>query len=157
MNSSEVKSPPLTAIPNGRDVFYISSLVRITLLTFYLALMTPLPFLAQVTAAAVPASTLAIGIAIGGCVLYGVLSEQVITTETGIQVTYPAWVKLFLRRGWRLDWNQIKALKPRSTGQGGLVYYFVSQAEEAYLLPMRIAGFARLVRQVEAKTAIDTR
>ena len=41
-------------------------------------------------------------------------------------------------------------------GQGGLVYYFLSTSGQAYLLPMRVAGFARLVRQVEAKTGIDT-
>ncbi|NES68581.1 MAG: hypothetical protein F6K24_26810, partial [Okeania sp. SIO2D1] len=53
-------------------------------------------------------------------------------------------------------WAEIKALKPRTTGQGGLVYYFVSNSEKGYLLPMRIVGFAKLVRIVEAKTGIDT-
>ena len=48
-------------------------------------------------------------------------------------------------------------LKARSTGQGGLVYYFVSDDEKGYLLPMRIAGFARLVKVVQERTQIDTR
>jgi len=48
------------------------------------------------------------------------------------------------------------ALKPRSTGQGGIVYYFLNQAGQGFLLPMRVAGFARLVRHVQAKTGIDT-
>jgi hypothetical protein len=56
-----------------------------------------------------------------------------------------------------LSWAEIKALKPRSTGQGGIVYYFLSQSEVAYLLPMRVAGFAELVRLVQAHTGIDTR
>ncbi len=157
--STEVNTPTptSTAIPAEGDIFHISPLIRITLLAFYLALMMPLPFLAEATAAPVPASALAAGIVLGGVVLYGVLSEQVITSESGIQVTYPAWVRLFWRKGWQLNWDQIRALKPRSTGQGGIVYYFVSQAEEAYLLPMRVAGFGRLVRQVAAKTEIDTR
>ena len=64
---------------------------------------------------------------------------------------------MFFRRGWCLKWAEIKDLKLRTTGQGGLVYYFVSQSsEKAYLLPMRVAGFARLVRLVEDKTSIDT-
>lgn len=46
----------------------------------------------------------------------------------------------------------------RTTGQGGLVYYFIDRASDrAYLLPMRVAGFARLVEIVQQKTGIDTR
>ena len=32
----------------------------------------------------------------------------------------------------------------------------MSQAEQAYLLPMRVAGFSRLVRLVQDRTGIDT-
>ena len=41
----------------------------------------------------------------------------------------------------------------RTTGQGGLVYYFITvERDRAYLLPMRIAGFAKMVGIVEEKT-----
>ncbi|MHC5719464.1 MAG: hypothetical protein ACYTX0_47305, partial [Nostoc sp.] len=50
----------------------------------------------------------------------------------------------------------VKELKPRTTGQGGLVYYFVSQDGKAYLLPMRVAGFARFVQIVQVKTGLET-
>ena len=33
---------------------------------------------------------------------------------------------------------------------------FLSKEGKAYLLPMRVAGFAKLVREVQAKTGIDT-
>ncbi len=36
------------------------------------------------------------------------------------------------------------------------MYYFLSRSGEAFLLPMRVAGFARLVQLVETKTGIDT-
>jgi hypothetical protein len=137
------------------DCFYLSPLVRITLLGLYLALTLPLPFLAEVTQATVPPMGLWVGIAIGFVFLYGVLSERVTLDETGIQVSYPRWVPF--RRGWQLAWSDITALKPRSTGQGGLVYYFLSKSGEGYLLPMRVAGFARLVDRVQVQTGIDTR
>jgi hypothetical protein len=136
--------------------FRLSPLIRITLLAFYGALTLPLPFLAKVTEASIPAGWLAIGLGLGAIALYGALSEQVVVDAQGIQVTYPGWVRLISRRGWSLPWAEIQALKPRSTGQGGIVYYFLSQSGAAYLLPMRVAGFAELVRQVEAKTGIDT-
>ena len=138
------------------SVFRLSPLIRITLLSLYVALTVPLPFLSQVTAAPVPPALLWIGIRIGLVGLYAVLTERVILDDQGIQVTYPVWVPRFFRKGWFLPWSEIKQLKPRSTGQGGLVYYFLSQDGKAYLLPMRVAGFARLVQIVEAKTGIDT-
>jgi hypothetical protein len=143
--------------PNAVAVFQLSPLIRLTLLALYVALTLPLPFLADVTAAPVPPSGLSAGLVLGAILLYAALTEQVVVDEQGIQVTYPGWVRWIWRRGWSLQWSEIVALKPRSTGQGGIVYYFLSQAGKAYLLPMRVAGFAELVRWVQAKTSIDTR
>nr|WP_199332626.1 hypothetical protein [Anabaena catenula] len=134
----------------------MSPLIRITLLSLYLALTVPLPFLAQATDAPTPPELLWVGIMIGFVGLYAVLTERVIVDDQGIQVTYPIWVPRFFRKGWSLPWLDIKQLKPRTTGQGGIVYYFLSQDGKAYLLPMRVAGFARLVNIVQTKTGIDT-
>ncbi|MEK0178554.1 hypothetical protein [Microcoleus anatoxicus] len=148
---------PLSSTPLFEPaVFRLSPLIRITLLSLYAALTIPLPFLSAATAAPVPANIIWAGIVIGAVGLYGVLSERVIVNDQEIQVTYPNWFPKVFRRGWSLAWTEVKALKPRSTGQGGLVYYFLSHSGEGYLLPMRVAGFAKLVRLVEAKTGIDT-
>lgn len=153
VSPAESASPALPDLP---QTFRISPLIRLTLLLFYVALTLPLPFLAGVTQAPVPPGVLAIGLGLGAIALYAALSERVIVSKTGIQVAYPRWVPDLLRKGWSLDWADITALKPRSTGQGGLVYYFLTKAGEAKLLPMRVAGFARLVALVQAKTGIDT-
>ena len=151
---SPTSFPSTAATPR---VFRISALIRITLMSLYGALTLPLPFLAQATQAAVSPLLLGVGLAIGAVILWGALSERVIVDETGISVTYPIWAKLIWRREWSLAWTEIKSLKPRSTGQGGLVYYFLTEAgDRAYLLPMRVAGFAALVREVQARTEIDT-
>ena len=137
--------------------FNLSPLIRITLICLYIALTIPLPFLAKASSAPVPPWLLWIGIAFGALALYAALSERVILDEEKIQVAYPNWVPRFFRKGWSLAWSQIKDLKMRTTGQGGLVYYFITpSAEKAYLLPMRVAGFAKMVKIVEAKTGIDT-
>ncbi|MCU0551824.1 MAG: hypothetical protein MUC48_20985 [Leptolyngbya sp. Prado105] len=139
------------------DIFRISPLIRLTLLSLYLALTTPIPFLAEATDAPVSSQWLWVGIAIGFVALFAALSERVIVDAEGIQVTYPIWVPGFFRKGWQLAWKDVKALKPRTTGQGGLVYYFLSQSGEGFLLPMRVVGFARLVDRVQAETGIDTK
>ena len=141
---------------NEVSVFRISPLIRFTLLSLYIALTIPLPFLAEVTDAPIPPSFLWIGIAIGAIAVYGALSEQVILDNQGIQVTYPKWFPQFFRKGWSLPWTEVKELKMRTTGQGGLVYYFLSKSGQAFLLPMRVVGFAKMVKLVEAKTGIDT-
>jgi hypothetical protein len=138
------------------SVFRLSPLIRITLLSLYLALTVPLPVLAKVTAAPIPPLFLWVGIGCGFVLLYAILTERVILDEEGIKVTYPVWVPRFFRPGWSLSWSEVKALKPRTTGQGGLVYYFLSQDGKAYLLPMRVSGFAKFINIVQAKTGIDT-
>jgi hypothetical protein len=150
MNSTQDLSPQKT------DKFQISPLIRITLMSLYVGLTIPLPFLTQVSSAPIPAWLLWLGIGVGAIALHGALSERVIVDESGICVAYPAWVPRFFRSGWNLAWRDVKDLKMRTTGQGGLVYYFLSHSGEAYLLPMRVVGFARLVKFVQAQTGIDT-
>lgn len=155
-----VQSSPETQSISVKETFpatfRLSPLIRITLLSLYVALTSPLPLLPQTDGVVVSPQWLWLGISLGFVALYGALSERVIVTETDIQVTYPAWMPRFLRKGWVLPWAEVKALKPRSTGQGGIVYYFLSQSGQAYLLPMRVAGFSRLVRLVQERTGIDT-
>jgi hypothetical protein len=153
----QVNSSGLCHEPDSwSDQFPTSPLVRITLLALYGALMAPLPVLAKASQSPVSPTLLWLGIALGALGLYAALAQRVYTSDWGIEVRYPKWIRWLFRGGWALGWDRIVALKPRSTGQGGIVYYFVTQQQEAYLLPMRIAGFSRLVRQVEAQTGIDT-
>jgi hypothetical protein len=156
-------------IPLGGDVFVpsvfkISALVRVALWSLYIALMLPLPFLARLNGGIEPlmglqSSVLWLGLALvsGGVLLQMALSEQVHLNETGIAVQYPWWVPGPLRRDWSLDWSDIADFKARSTGQGGLVYYLVSQNRNGFLLPMRIVGFSRMLRLIQIKTGIDTK
>ncbi len=123
---------------------------------FYISLTIPLPFLAKFTQTNIAPELLWITIAMGFMVLQGALSEQVIVDGEKIMVTYPRWINWLFRRTWTLQWSEIKALKMRTTGQGGLVYYFISHNQQGFLLPMRIAGFNRLVANVQARTGIDT-
>lgn len=148
---------PSESQPSSYSVFHISPLIRITLLAFYLALTIPLPFLASAAAAPLPSEVLWVGLGLGLFALWGALSERVIVDEEKIQVVYPFWFPSLFRKGWFLSWAEVKDLKMRTTGQGGLVYYFVSKSSDrAYLLPMRVVGFARLVGLIENYTGIDT-
>ncbi|SKB15915.1 conserved membrane hypothetical protein [Planktothrix sp. PCC 11201] len=152
MNIETVESVALSS----PIVFRLSPIIRITLLSLYTVLMIPLPFLSKAVNSPISPMLLWLGIGIGVIALLALLTERVIVDHEGIKVSYSSLITPIFRRGWSLPWNQIKALKPRTTGQGGLVYYFVSQTGEGYLLPMRMAGFAKFVGIVQEKTGIDT-
>lgn len=136
--------------------FRVSPLIWITLLSLYLALTLPLPFLTQMQGYNALVPVLVTGIALGGVGLLAAVSERVQLDGETIRVEYPRWVPRFWRRGWSLPWAEIQDLKARSTGQGGLVYYLTTEAGEAFLLPVRVAGFARMMDQIAARTGIDT-
>ncbi len=138
------------------QLFHISPLIRITLSLLYLSLTIPLPFLATVTHAEVSPDLTWVGIGLGFMALQGALSQRVVVDDRSIQVNYPAWVPSFLTKSWSLDWRDVKELKMRTTGQGGLVYYFMNDRGDGFLLPMRVAGFNKLVQLVQQYTEIDT-
>jgi hypothetical protein len=123
----------------------------------YIALTIPLPFLAEFTSAPLPPIVLWVGIAIGLIIILAILSELVVLDEEKISVIYSFPIARFWLKGWSLNWAEIAELKLRTTGQNGIVYYFITPARDrAYLLPMRVAGFARMVDIVTKKTGIDT-
>jgi hypothetical protein len=136
--------------------FYISPIIRIALSLLYISLTIPLPFLAIATKAEVPPWLLWVGIGLGFSALQAALSQRVEVTDRSIQVNYPVWVPKFFAKSWLLDWTDVKDLKMRTTGQGGMVYYFINAQNEGFLLPMRVAGFNKLVQLVQQYTSIDT-
>ncbi|AGF51640.1 slr0269 [Synechocystis sp. PCC 6803] len=151
-------SPSNALVNDRRDVFPLSPLIKITLVNLYLALTVPLPILAQLTQGnALLTLLLTVGLMGGLVALVAALAEQVVLNGEGIAVRYPRWVPKFFRSGWQLSWADVTALKCRTTGQGGLVYYFLTESKDrAYLLPMRVAGFNRLTQLVSDHTGIDT-
>ncbi len=136
---------------SNEQLFVISPLIKITLLCLYWALLIPLPFLPQ------SPGWIGWGLGLGAFLLWGALGEQVIVSEEAIELRYPWWIRSWLRSGWTLPWTEIVSLQPRTTGQGGLVYYLQDRSGNCYLLPMRMAGFSRFVALVATKTGIDTR
>ncbi|ATS18172.1 hypothetical protein L5470_01830 [Synechococcus sp. PCC 6717] len=133
-----------------------SFLISGTLMGLYGALTLPLPFLAEHTAAPLPLWLLWGAIALGALALWGALSQRVELDPQGIGITYPHWVPAVLRRQWQVPWAEITAVQPRSTSQGGLVYYLVTTSGQAYLLPMRVAGFTKMLRFIEQQTGLPT-
>ena len=132
--------------------FQLSPLIRGTLITVYLALVLPLPALA-------PASLrlwLLAAVPFGLVVVLAMLSEQVTVTSLGITVGHPAWSSWLLRRGWSLEWTEMKALVPVGTSQGGKVFYITTHDQSQRLLPQRLEHFDRFLDLIQSQSSLRT-
>ncbi|MGC6483038.1 MAG: hypothetical protein ACON4T_05685 [Synechococcus sp.] len=132
--------------------FQLSPLIRFTLLAVYLALVLPLPLLAPTE---LRGWLLAASIA-GLALVWALLSEQVTVSATGLKVGYPSWCSWLLRRGWYLDWPEIRGLVPVGTSQGGTVYYFTTHDQRHQLLPQRLEAFQDFLDLVQQQTKLNT-
>ena len=106
-------------------LYPMAALIRLTLISLYLALVLPLPLLAPWDlrlwmTLAVPAGLL---------LLLAITSERVELDEQGLRVGHPPWCSWWLRRGWSLSWEAISGLTPVATSQGGRVFYVRSHRD----------------------------
>ena len=131
----------------------MAPLIRVTLITLYLALVLPLPLLAPERLQPVMVAAVPLGLGL----ILGLVSEQVVVDGNGIRVGYPSWCRWLLRRGWQLSWDQVCGLTPVSTSQGGRVFYVRSVDGGAYLLPQRVARFEEFLAVVALRSDLDLR
>ena len=109
----------------------MAPLIRFTLVSLYFALVFPLPWLAPSNLQPWLIGALPVGFLL----VWALVSEEVSLNEAGLQVGYPRWCSWLLRRGWSLNWDQVKGLTPVATSQGGRVFYVRTEDGSAYLLP----------------------
>ena len=132
--------------------FGLSPLIRFTLLSLYLALVLPLPFLAPASLRLV----MVVGLAAGWVLVLGLLSEQVETDSETIRVRYPTWIRWLFRREWCMAWSDVRALVPVGTSQGGTVFYLKASDMRHQLLPQRIERFDHFLRLLSERTLVST-
>jgi hypothetical protein len=129
----------------------MAALIRFTLVSLYLALAAPLPWLAPSPLQ----PWLWLALVLGLLLVWAISSEQVELSGEGLRVGHPGWCAWLLRRGWQLPWSAITAITPVATSQGGRVFY-VRTARQAQLLPQRIARFEAFLERFSRETGLDT-
>lgn len=145
------------SLPSGsaqvgeNERYPMAPLIRFTLISLYLALAAPLPWLAEPTLQL----PLWLALGLGLLLLWAATSEQVTLDSAGIRVGHPTWCAWLFRRGWQLAWPAIEAITPVATSQGGRVFYLRS-GNRAVLLPQRIAHFPQFLERFSRETGLDT-
>ncbi len=129
----------------------VAPLIRLTLLTLYLALVMPLPLLAPVD----QRTWLLLALPLGGLLVLALLSERVSLDAQGICVGHPRWCAWLLRRGWRLEWKEVTGLMAVRTSQGGTVVYLRAADGRHLLLPQRVERLPEFLGLVQRSSGLD--
>ena len=145
----------MTDLPSssgGPHVYPMAPLIRSTLVLLYLALVLPLPAFAQ----GPMRLWLLVMVVLGLVLVLALVSERVEVSPEGLRVGPAPWCAAVLKRGWQMPWDDVKALVPVATSQGGRVYYIRSGAQ-AHLLPQRVERFEEFLERFSSASGLDTK
>ena len=134
-------------IEKFKTLFFVKS----SLISLYLALTIPIPFISIGKL-----KYLSIFIFILGLYLIiNITSDYVETSSEKISYKTSFISKTLGRKNWEIPWKDIKLIKKLPTSQGSKVFYFNTNKGDNFLIPQRVENFERFISIIYKKTKID--
>jgi hypothetical protein len=134
-------------IEKFKTLFFVKS----SLISLYLALTIPIPFIAIDKLKIPSISTFVIGLYL----IINITSDYVETSNNNISYKTSFISKALGRKNWEISWKDIKLIKSQPTSQGSKVFYFNTKKGDNYLIPQRIENFERFLSIVSQNTGIN--
>ena len=134
-------------IEKFKTLFFVKS----SLISLYLALTIPLPFI-SIEKLKIPSI---IFFALGLYLIINITSDYVETCSNKISYKSSFISKFFGKKNWEISWKDIKLIKSLPTSQGSKVYYFNTHQGENFLVPQRVEKFEKFLLIVSRNTGID--
>ena len=125
--------------------------VKSSLISLYLALTIPIPFIA-IDKLKIPSIFTFI---LGLYLIINITSDYVETCNNKISYKTSFISKALGRKNWEIYWQDIKLIKSQPTSQGSKVYYFNTNKGDNYLMPQRIENFEKFLLIVSRNTGIS--
>ena len=125
--------------------------VKSSLITLYLALTIPIPFISIDKLKIISLIAFVIGLYL----IINVTSDYVETCDNKISYKTSFISKIFGKKNWEISWKDIKLIKSLPTSQGSKVYYFNTYKDENLLVPQRLENFDKFLVIVSKKTGIE--
>ena len=125
--------------------------VKSSLISLYLALTIPIPFI-SIDKLKMPSIILFV---LGLYVIIDIASDYVETCNNKISYKTSFISKTLGRKNWEISWNEIKLIKSLPTSQGSKVFYFNTNNGDNFLLPQRLENFEKFLLIVSKNTGID--
>ena len=134
-------------IEKFKTLFFVKS----SLISLYLALTIPIPFIAIDKLKILSICTFVLGLYL----IINITSDYVETFNNKISYKTSFISKALGRKNWEISWKDIKLIKSQPTSQGSKVYYFNTNKGDNYLLPQRIENFEIFLSIVSQNTGIN--
>ena len=130
-----------------KTLFFVKS----SLISLYLALTIPIPFIA-IDKLKIPSISIFL---LGLFLIINITSDHVETCNNKISYKTSFISKALGRKNWEISWKDIKLIKSQPTSQGSKVFYFNTKKGDNYLIPQRIENFERFLSIVSQNTGIN--
>ena len=125
--------------------------VKSSLISLYLALTIPLPFI-SIEKLKIPSIII---FALGLYLIINITSDYVETCNNKISYK-SSFISRFLgKKNWEISWKDIKLIKSLPTSQGSKVYYIYTFQGDSFLLPQRVENFEKFLLIVSSNTGIS--
>ena len=135
-------------IEKFKTLFFVKS----SLISLYLALTIPIPFISSEKLKILSIITFVFGLFL----IINITNDCVCTCDKKISYNTSFISKIFGKNNWEIFWKDIKLIKSFSTSQGSKVHYFITNKDKSFLVPQRVENFQRLLSIVENKTKLNT-
>ena len=127
--------------------------VKSSLISLYLALTIPIPFISINNFKNLSIILFILGLYL----IIQITSDYVETCEKKISYKTSLTSKIFGRKNWEIFWKDIKLIKSSPTSQGSRVYYFTTSKGDNYLIPQRLENFEKFLSTTSRKTGIEVK
>ena len=134
-------------IEKFKTLFFVKS----SLISLYLALTFPIPFISSEKLKIFSIITFVFGLIL----IINITNDYVITCDKKISYKTSFISKIFGKKNWEIFWKDIKLIKSLPTSQGSNVHYFISNKNESFLVPQRVENFERFVSIIKEKTKLN--
>ena len=130
-----------------KTLFFVKS----SLISLYLALTIPIPFISSDQLKI----TSIIAFVLGLYLIINITSDYVETCKNKISYKTSFISKTLGRKNWEISWSDIKLIKSLPTSQGSKVHYFYTNDGENFLVPQRVENFEKFLLLVFKNTGIS--
>ena len=120
-----------------KTLFFVKS----SLISLYLALTIPIPFISSEKLKIFSIITFVFGLLL----IINITNDYVDTCDKKISYKTSFISKFFGKKNWEIFWKDIKLIKSLPTSQGSNIHYFISNKNESFLVPQRVENFERFV------------
>tara|TARA_B100000886_G_scaffold335654_1_gene293075 strand:+ start:941 stop:1447 length:507 start_codon:yes stop_codon:yes gene_type:complete len=134
-------------IEKFKTLFFVKS----SLISLYLALTIPIPFIST-DQLKIPSIIIFI---FGLYLIINITNDYVETCENKISYKTSFISKTLGRKNWEVSWSDIKLIKSLPTSQGSKVHYFNTNDGENFLVPQRVENFEKFLLIVSKNTGIS--